>query len=248
MLYAICFIGAQGEDIEKVHVFWSSVPARGDAVTLTDAIVYRVVDVHYALGERSRYINDVHTQVCITITLRRESPADKPFAYDPRAILRTALVEHLAEGDAPVADRPDGAPVLASEMITMLDANDPAALDFLGAVTSSAVRACKLRARAAAEPAPEPVEAERAIWYWRWSTSKAAWLLMPPNRVEVARLYRHDLCTTTLWSLALRTRVQADGGRAWALHGASTTDRDALARRACEAICVPTVLPIGAEL
>lgn len=62
--------------------------------------------------------------------------------YDPRAMLRAALV---ANPDRAVAHRPDGTPVFAPDMIVLLDRDDPAARGFLEDIVGATLRACRVR-------------------------------------------------------------------------------------------------------
>ena len=67
--------------------------------------------------------------------------------YDPRAILRTSLLQVCEMGNQrPVARRPDGTPVSAVDMIDLLDRDDPAATEFLADLVGATLRACQVRA------------------------------------------------------------------------------------------------------
>jgi len=92
---------------------------------------------------------DVRREDGVTIVERKAglSEIDLRHLYEPGPAKRgLADLLRLVEPGTPVLRRPDGSPVSASEMLTMLQADTPEAVDFLRDVHGAAVRAVQLRA------------------------------------------------------------------------------------------------------
>ncbi len=92
---------------------------------------------------------DVRREGGVTIVERKVglSEIDLRHLYEPGPAKRAlADLLRLVEPGTPVLRRPDGSPVSASEMLTMLQADTPEAVDFLRDVHGAAVRAVQLRA------------------------------------------------------------------------------------------------------
>jgi AAA ATPase domain/AAA domain, putative AbiEii toxin, Type IV TA system len=82
------------------------------------------------------------------------SEIDDRHLYEPGPA-KHALTEFLRfmEADAIVFRRPDGSPVSVSEMLDMLQRDDPVAVEFLRDVHGAAVRAVRVKSKKSAEPA-----------------------------------------------------------------------------------------------